>query len=120
MVDFDDIKYAVSDFIQEKPVLFRITALLVLFVLTALIIIFIQSSPEKPVNSVRNDIILNGTPQIPDSTKIEKDYYPSRVTENTWSEEQVKEYFTPTEGKIIRELESTNDQIVSDMIGAAP
>ena len=120
MVDFDDIKYAVSDFIHEKPVLFRISALLVLFVLAALIIIFIQSSPEKPKNYARNEIILNGSPQIPDSTKIEKDYYPSRVTENTWSGEQIKEYFTPAEGKIIKELESANDQIVSDITGAAP
>lgn len=121
MIDFDDIKEAVSDFIDEKPLLFRIALLIVIFFLIALIIIFIQSSPKKQnIPYKKDEIMLTSEPVMTDGPNIEKDYYSSRTTENVWSETQLKEWFTSPDGKLSSGLEKANDKIVSDIIGAAP
>ncbi len=120
MLDFDDIKETVSTFFYEKPVLARITLIILCFFLVAMIIIFVQSSPEKQKSYEKNTIILEAAPEIPQGPQIEKDYYQTRNTQSSWTEDEIKKYYTEPDFKMLKELEIANDKIVSDITGAAP
>jgi len=47
MVDFDELKEKTSDFIREKPLLARISAIFLIFFVIALTVVFIQSKKPK-------------------------------------------------------------------------
>lgn len=57
---------------------------------------------------------------IPDAPQIEKDYYPSRITENQWQKDEVDKWFTYPDEDVMKDLAESNDKIVKDIIGAAP
>lgn len=121
MLDFDELKETVSNIIYEKPLLARITALLLLLFLAAIMILYVQSSkPKSKIQYEKNTIILDSKPLIPEEPQVAKEYYPSRNTENSWSEEEIKTYFTEPDQKLLKELELTNDRIISEITGAAP
>ena len=50
MVDFDELKEKTSDFIREKPLLARISAIFLIFFVIALTVVFIQSKKPKAKN----------------------------------------------------------------------
>jgi hypothetical protein len=120
MLDFEDLRENISDFIEENPLLSRIAAIVLFFFMTALVIILIQTSKPKPKKYERTDIILDSKPLYPDGPDIEKDYYHSRTTKESWSDEEIKQWFTPSDPKMINELEKANDRIVNEITGAAP
>ena len=120
MLDFEDLKENISDFIEDNPLLARIAALVLFFFMAALVIILIQTSKPKQKKYERTNIILDSKPLYPDGPAIEKEYYHSRSTQETWTEEQIKQWFTDTDPKMINELEKSNDRIVNEITGAAP
>lgn len=120
MLDFEELKDNISTFIREKPLLARITALLLIFFLLALIIIFIQSSKPKAKEYKKTDIVLNEKPLAPAGPEVEKDYYMSRSTQETWSKAEIEEYFTEPDSSLLKELENSNDKIIDEILGAAP
>lgn len=121
MLDFDDIKDTVSDFAQEKPLLLAVIILIVFLFIAGLVILMIQTAPaKKAVPKEPEPFTADAPVLIPDSPDIEKDYYPSRVTENEWSEEEIKRWFTFPEDETMASLEKANDKIASDITGAAP
>ena len=120
MLDFDELKEKVSDFFHEKPVLARISCGIIILFLMGLIVIFIQSSPPKSkIKYAKTNVILDGPPEIPQGPDIEKDYYPYRTTKEAWSDEEIDQYFTPPDYKMLKDLEKANDKIVSEITGAA-
>ena len=121
MFEIDDIKETFSDFAHEKPVLLTIITLVVFLFFVGLIILMIQTTPEKKIDYKRAEPFTADSPiLIPDAPDIEKEYYPSRVTENQWSKEEVKTWFTFPEDETMKELEKANDTIIDDLTGAAP
>ena len=120
MLDFDELKENVSRFIYERPLLARIAGLVLFFFIAAIIIILIQTSKPKVKEYAHTDIILDSKPFFPDGPDIEKEYYPSRTTRNSWTDEEIKQWFTETDPKMINELEKANDRIVNEITGAAP
>ena len=37
-----------------------------------------------------------------------------------WSDEEIDQYFTPPDYKMLKDLEKANDKIISEITGAAP
>ena len=121
MPDFDDIKESVSDFVHEKPVLSTVIVIVVFLFLAGLIILLIQTSPEKAPELKQAEPFEQDAPiLIPDVPDIEKEYFPNRVTENQWSSEEVKRWFTFPEDEAMTELEKANDKITDEVLQAAP
>ena len=121
MFDFEEIKDSFSDFAHEKPVLVTVIGIIIVLFFAALIILMIQTSPEKKEILKEPEPFTADSPVlIPDAPDIEKEYYPSRITENQWSKDEVKKWFTFPEDDTMKELEKANDKIASDIIGAAP
>lgn len=117
----DDIKESISDFAHEKPVLLSVIVMIVFLFFAGLIILMIQTSPEKkPDYEAPEPFTADAPVLIPDSPEIEKDYYPSRVTENQWSKDEVNTWFTYPEDDMMNGLEKANDKIVKDITDSAP
>lgn len=119
-LDFYEIKENISDYVQEKPHVFLIILLIILLFLAGLVVLFIQSSPKKPEVQTVEKFEADAAIISPDEPIIEKDYYPFRTTENKWNDEDLNNWFTYPDGKSMSQLESVNDKIVDDIIGAAP
>ena len=121
MFDFDDLKDSISDFTQKKPLLVAIICIVVFLFFAGLIILMIQTTPVKKTEFKEAEPFTQDAPVlIPDSPDIEKEYYPNRITENQWSQEEINKWFTYPEEETMKELEKANDKIVDDITGAAP
>ena len=87
-----------------------------------LMIILLASIPKgKKKNTVQEkNIVLTETLLIPDGPELHRDYNISRETKEKWNDEQADTWFeVPTE-KDINSLEKANDNIISEITGAAP
>ena len=87
-----------------------------------LLIILLASIPHKNKNKQpqAKEIVLTEELLIPDGPELHKDYNISRQTKEKWDDEQADTWFeVPTE-KDINSLEKANDNIISEITGAAP
>ncbi|MCR4822746.1 MAG: hypothetical protein K5873_07730 [Treponema sp.] len=120
-MNFDDIKYEISDFAHEKPFLMTFICIVVFLFIAAIVILMIQTTPPKKEPLKQAEPFTADAPvMIPDAPDIEKDYYPNRITENQWSKKDMEKWFTFPEDENMEGLEKANDKIVSDITGAAP
>ena len=121
MFELEDVKDALSDFAHRKPLLLTIIGIVVFLFFAGLIILMIQTTPVKTVETREAEPFEQDAPVlIPDTPDIEKEYYPARITENQWSQEEVNKWFTYPEDASIKELEKANDRIVNDITESAP
>ena len=120
MFDFEDIKDSISDFTHEKPLLVAVIGIIVFLFFAGLIILMIQTTPVKKAEIQQAEPFTADNPVIiPDAPDIEKEYYPNRITENQWSQDEINKWFTYPEEESMKELEKANDKIVDDITGAA-
>lgn len=127
-MNFDEIKDALSefsprDFMQKKPLTSALICFLTVLFVAGLVILLIQNSPEKKSKSdaaAPEHFEADAPILIPDAPQIEKDYYPSRTTENQWQKDEVDKWFTYPDEDVMKDLAESNDKIVKDIIGAAP
>ncbi len=110
----------IRDYCQENrrnAILIACLGASVIFLIILLICIP-KNKKEKAVEE--KQIVLTQDLLIPDGPELHKDYNISRQTKDKWTDEQTEEWFEiPTE-KDILSLEKANDNIVSDITGAAP
>ena len=122
LMDFDTLGDTFRDFIHEKPLVSAIIGIFVLLFFAALVIIMIQTSkPAAPAQTFRKEAFsADAKLLIPAAPDGAKDYYPSRTTKKAWTEEDIEPWFTKPDEETLKNLEKSNDAIVSDIIGAAP
>lgn len=125
MIDFSGIKDALDDFspnefARKKPLVFASICLLIVLFIAGLIVLLIQTSPQKHKTELPEHFEADASVLIPDAPDIEKDYYPSRITENQWSKDEVDKWFTYPDEDAMKNLSDSNDKIVKDILEAAP
>lgn len=109
----------VKDFCFENTKIAIIIGLLILLILLC-IILFISTTGKKKETEEIEPIVLSQPLIIPEGPVLPKDYNISRKTENNWSEEEISEWFTVPSEKEIDALTKTNDNMINEIIGAAP
>ncbi|MBO4532454.1 MAG: hypothetical protein J5726_02015 [Treponema sp.] len=103
---------------KRNAILFASLGACVLLLL--ILLICIPKGKKKFTAAAPREIVLTEDLLIPNGPEFDKDYNISRQTKDKWSDEQTEEWFEiPTE-KDISSLEKANDNIVSDITGAAP
>ncbi len=111
----------IRDYCQENrrnAILFASLGARLLLLL--ILLICIPKGKKKDKAAAPREIVLTQDLLIPNGPEFDKDYNISRQTKDKWSDEQTEEWFEiPTE-KDILSLEKANDNIVSDITGAAP
>ncbi len=111
----------IRDYCQENrrnAILFLSLGASILLLL--ILLICIPKGKKKDKAAAPREIVLTQDLLIPNGPEFDKDYNISRQTKDKWTDEQTEEWFEiPTE-KDILSLEKANDNIVSDITGAAP
>ena len=111
----------IRDYCQENrrnTILFASLGASLLLLL--ILLICIPKGKKKDKAAAPREIVLTQDLLIPNGPEFDKDYNISRQTKDKWTDQQTEEWFEiPTE-KDILSLEKANDNIVSDITGAAP
>mgnify|MGYP003483305654 CR=1 FL=1 len=111
----------IRDYCQENrrnAILFASLGACILLLL--ILLICLPKGKKKNKTEAPREIVLTQDLLVPNGPEFDKDYNISRQTKDKWSDEQTEEWFEiPTE-KDILSLEKANDNIVSDITGAAP
>ena len=110
----------IKDYCSENKKNAILIGSLIVLVLLLLILLLCLPKHKKSDAPVEKPIVLTETLLIPDGPEIHKDYNISRQAQEKWSEEQAEEWFEKPTQKDIESLEKANDNIISDITGAAP
>ena len=119
-MDLSELTEQIRDLFHRKPLVFALCALFSFFALAAIIISLIQTSPKKQTPVQAEHFTPDSAIIVPSEPEIQKDYWPNRTTERSWSAQEVESWFAVPDDKAIEELRKANDTIVSDILGAAP
>lgn len=119
---FSEIKNKLSDFVCEnKMISLAISGMLVLIII-CIILLAVASGKKKDKKKVIPGLQLElSTPQvIPNGPELPRNYNLYRESEEMWSEEDGREWFTSPTEKEISSLSTANENMVNDIIEAAP
>lgn len=119
-MDFSELAERIRDLFYRKPLVFVLCALFSFFALAAIVISLIQTSPKKQKTIQAEHFTPDSAIIVPSEPQIQKDYWPDRTTERSWSASEVENWFAVPDNKAIEELKKANDTIISDILGAAP
>lgn len=89
-------------------------------ILLLIILLIALPKNKKKTKEEPKNIVLTQELLIPSGPEFDKDYNITRETKDKWNEEQAEEWFTIPSAKDIDSLEKANDNIISDITGAAP
>lgn len=111
----------VYDFLlkNKKRSLIILLAFLI-FLLILLLIISISKTTGKKDIQEQHSIVFTEELLVPGGPEVKEDYSVSRKTSETWSEEETENWFTVPSAKEVEDLANANDNLISDVIGAAP
>lgn len=96
---------------------------LLFFLLVLIVILLISTSNSKAKNEediIKNELILSQELLIPQGPEIQREYNLSRQTDEKWTEEEADKWFTSPSQKDIDNLNKANENIISEVLGAAP
>lgn len=123
MIDVNDIVDNVRDFYREKKVLAILITILVSLFFLALIIFVVQAAkPAKPETPAEIELPLEPDQKIlyPEGPSIPDGYALTREPKDKWTEEDAEEFFTMPDKQQLDKLESDNDKLVNEILGATP
>lgn len=116
---FSQISEKIKDFVTENKFTSLCIGLLFLVILVALILLGVAGSKPKtkvyqrPL-TITEDILIPPSPAVPDG------YNTWRNTKDSWTNEEIEEWFTIPGQKELEDLSKANDRIINEITGAAP
>ena len=126
-MNFEDIKLSIKDFSKaHSKIIVAILGILLFFILSAMILLVVQalkgSKNKAPYKATEPITSFNPEDDFlqPQNTSLTEDYYFSRSTEENWSNEEAKDWFTPPDDMTMNELRKANDALVDQIVGVAP
>ncbi|MCR4742212.1 MAG: hypothetical protein K5866_04990 [Treponema sp.] len=119
---FISLKEKILDFYQENKITAILVAGLSIFVLVLIIVLLclIPSTKNKKSNYVNPPLKLSHELEIPQGPEMPDNYTISRETLSSWTKEQAEEWFTVPSEKEINALSQTNENMINELLGAAP
>ena len=96
--------------------------ILLAFFLIAVIIILVGESKLFSKKKVTFDesFILHQPLVAPESPSIPDEYYLVRPKDYTWTQQEVDRWFSPPDQQLLDSLRTANDELISDLLEAAP
>lgn len=118
----DSLTEKVQSFYEENKKLSLIIASMFLVILICLILLVSLSGKEKkkPAEVPGQKLEFTERLVVPDGPALPRDYTTSRKTADKWTSEEAEPYFTIPEDKEIEALANANDNMINEMLGAAP
>lgn len=120
----DNIKANAEDFIEKNSKLtVAIICILIFLSLTAIFILLGSIGNGKPVKKIElpEEVFSKKEEFLPPADiKMTEDYYFSRITEDTWSDEELNRWFSVPNDSNMKALEDANDTLINKITEAAP
>ncbi len=121
---FEDIKANFDDFVERtsKLTVTILAILLFLFVSAIIVLIFALSSTskKKAFQKARTPLSAEDSFLPPSQLKLTQDYYFSREATSSWNRKESDRWFSKPNSVNMNELHQANEQVVDEIIGAAP
>lgn len=119
---FIDLKDKFLDFYEEnKKLTIIILSFLGLILICLILLISLSGKNKKKVKTVPGqELVLTEPLVIPDGPELPRDYNTTRKTKENWTDEEAESWFTIPGDKEIEYLSRSNDNLVNEIIGAAP
>lgn len=111
----------IIDFVKEdmrRALIILLSCLIALLVI--LVIVSVTASSHKNTNVEIAPIVLSQELIIPEGPQVKQDYTVSRQPEENWDVEETDNWFTVPSSKEVDDLSKANDNLILDVIGAAP
>lgn len=117
---FEDIKEDISYRLEgaSKSVFIALGCLGLILILLIALMINQCVQPQKVV--VQKSFETKDEYIFPETVNMTNDYYYSRDAKDTWNQDDVNEWFNTPGEKDIKELSEANDNIIKEIMGAAP
>ena len=112
-----------TEWIEENKKLAILAGSLILVILLCLILLAAaaSSAKKKKAKPVEEEsLVINENLLIPNGPELPRDYTLSRQTKEKWTDEDVEPWFTLPSEKEINALSQSNDNMVNEIIKAAP
>lgn len=107
----------------DIPKFAKISILILLaFFLIAVIIIMVGESNlfSKKKFSVDENFILYQPLVVPEPPSTPDEYYLVRPKDYVWTEQDIDRWFSPPDQQLLDSLRTANDELISDLLEAAP
>ncbi len=98
---------------NKKGVLFYACTFSIIFLFT------IACAPEKSNDSLTN-ITIEMSPILPKEPIYNDDYVITNIPRERWSKEEVEQWFIIPEGENLERLNAANEQLIKEVLEAAP
>ena len=124
----DTIKEKISPLIEKlrsfyeenKKLSIIILSLVALLLLCLILLISIAGKKKEPKVIPGTVLELTEPLAVPNGPELPKEYTASRTPKDKWSEEESEEWFTVPSQKEIDSLSKANDNLITEITGAAP
>lgn len=120
----DDIKDSIQNFIEENSRLTAaIIAIFVILFLSGSIALAIRGKSGAGGKAARlpaEEFTQAEEFLKPETLNLTEDYYFSRISPDTWSDEERERWFTPPDEQNMQELGKANNKIIDTILEAAP
>ena len=120
----DNIKANAEDFIEKNSKLtVAIICILIFLSLTAIFILLGSLGNDKAIKKIDlpEEVFSKKEEFLPPADiKMTEDYYFSRITEDTWSDEELNRWFSIPNDSNMKALEDANDTLINKITEAAP
>ena len=94
---------------------------IVLILICLILLIAIAGKKDKKSDEVPGSrLVLTEPLIIPNGPELPRDYNTSRTTKEKWTDEEAQPWFTIPGEKEIDALSKSNDNLINEVIGAAP
>jgi len=119
---FSPVIDKITAFYEENRKMFFVICGLVIVILICLILLAATSGKnKKKVQEVPGRSLELTEPLIiPDGPALPREYTASRKTKENWTAEEAEPWFTVPDQKEIDSLGTANDNLINEIIGAAP
>lgn len=111
----------IIDFVKEdmrRTLIILISILIVILII--LVIISVTKVSEKDKKNEAAPIVLSQELIIPEGPQVKQDYTVSRQPEEKWDIKETDNWFTVPSSKDVDDLSKANDNLILNVIGAAP
>jgi len=110
----------VSFYEDNKKISYIILGLVVVILICLILLVSNGKKSKKTKDVPGSTLQLTETLIIPNGPELPRDYTPSRKTKDKWTEEEAEPWFTVPSEKEIESLANANENLINEIIGAAP
>lgn len=106
---------------KNRKTFYVICGLVTIMLVCLILLIAIAVKGKKKTVEVHGEKLELTEPlKVPDGSELPHDYTVNRTTKKSWTEEEAKEWFTVPSEEDVETLSKSNDNMVNEIIGAAP